>query len=107
MCDCMTTLLERQAFIDELKQKPIYSDKTNIMSAWKWGCPSEPATFFGDCGWKVLSHPTWTSAAEAFGYKHERSTPSQRAAKIPEGQEATKPTGGVQYVTAVVETSPQ
>ena len=90
--------IQLQAFIDELRQKPVYKNKNNIMSGWKWGCPSEPTSFFGDNGWKVLSHPTWNAAAEAFGFMPEKAL-----SRAQEAQNNSRPTGGVQYVTAILD----
>ena len=76
------------------------------MSGWKWGCPSEPTSFFGDSGWKVLSHPTWNAAAEAFGFLPEKvlSRTPETAGEGQHGaqQDKSRPTGGVQYVTAIL-----
>jgi hypothetical protein len=79
-------------FVEALKAKAL--DKNSIMSEWKWGCPGEPAEYFGASNWRVLSCPTWQEAAKVYGMK-----PSYEGRPPPDSSGRKN---SVLYVTAIM-----
>ncbi|KAG1667862.1 hypothetical protein FOA52_011050 [Chlamydomonas sp. UWO 241] len=109
-------------FVERLKASEAYKDKESLMSGWKWGCPTAPGRFFGECGWSVLSNPTWVEAAGVYGLSPDTSMPRRKSASASAGgatavapvesstsgaaapPSTERPTGSVRFVTAVLAT---
>ena len=81
-------------FVEALKSRADL-DKKSIMSEWKWGCPGQPAEYFGASHWKVLSCPTWQEAASVYNIQ-----PSYEGRPPPERNDRKN---SVLYVTAIVD----
>ena len=92
------------------QQLMIMTSLITPLIGWKWGCPSDPATYFGSSGWRVLGHPTWTAAAESFGFIPEASVRASSKTPQPPVQPSVSEGGrkpkadnvGVQYVFSIL-----
>eukprot|EP00955_Chlamydomonas_euryale_P060504 357733-Chlamydomonas_euryale.AAC.8 len=88
-------------FVENLKKQDTFKDKQSLMSAWKWGCPGDPALYFGKCGWQVLSSATWIEAAHSYGHATAETGASRTGSSAPQEGPAAK-TSNVRFVTAVL-----